>query len=252
MTESLSAVRVIMMLGVAKECNECDGGDTGGGSGGGSNSNRGSNRGSPRGSQQGEYKEDFIDKNKYGENSNNDGTQSAAPSPMDNECTSQKNLLSHLKQYEKSNSNEKRRSSHIADYDNDENDDEFNNTNVNKLKDENNRRDNWEILKNERKEEVKDVVGDSSPVIINIRETENINFQLKNPEAMEEVVIDSSFLSSKRLNSNNYNDYFHTAVKSCNSHLVGCNTGIDRLKGLIVKDILNLGLVVHEPEIWRR
>lgn len=38
----------------------------------------------------------------------------------------------------------------------------------------------------------------------------------------------------------------------CSFHLKACSESMIRLKALIEKDVLNLSLVVHEPEIWRR
>jgi hypothetical protein len=38
----------------------------------------------------------------------------------------------------------------------------------------------------------------------------------------------------------------------CSLHLKACSESMINLKALIEKDVLNLSLVVHEPEIWRR
>ena len=40
--------------------------------------------------------------------------------------------------------------------------------------------------------------------------------------------------------------------KECSFYLKACSESMTKLKALIEKDVLNLSLVVHEPEIWRR
>ena len=43
-----------------------------------------------------------------------------------------------------------------------------------------------------------------------------------------------------------------TIFAECSSHLEACSDGMIRLKALIDTDEVNLTLVVHEPEIWRK
>ena len=45
---------------------------------------------------------------------------------------------------------------------------------------------------------------------------------------------------------------FKEKVEQCNAHLIKCATQVAILKDLILKDLLNLSLVVHEPELWQR
>jgi hypothetical protein len=45
---------------------------------------------------------------------------------------------------------------------------------------------------------------------------------------------------------------FEDKVAQCESHLVSFALSVDRLKALIVKDLTNLSLVMHEPELWQR
>ena len=45
---------------------------------------------------------------------------------------------------------------------------------------------------------------------------------------------------------------FKEKVEQCNAHLIKCATQVAVLKELILKDLLNLSLVVHEPELWQR
>ena len=41
-------------------------------------------------------------------------------------------------------------------------------------------------------------------------------------------------------------------MEQCDSHLESFALSVDRLKALIVKDLTNLSLVMHEPELWQR
>lgn len=45
---------------------------------------------------------------------------------------------------------------------------------------------------------------------------------------------------------------FEDKVEQCDSHLESFALSVDRLKALIVKDLINLSLVMHEPELWQR
>ena len=45
---------------------------------------------------------------------------------------------------------------------------------------------------------------------------------------------------------------FNNKVEQCSAHLVTCAKQVAVLKDLILKDLLNLSLVVHEPELWQR
>ena len=45
---------------------------------------------------------------------------------------------------------------------------------------------------------------------------------------------------------------FKEKVEKCSAHLVTCATQVAVLKDLIIKDLINLNLVVHEPELWQR
>lgn len=45
---------------------------------------------------------------------------------------------------------------------------------------------------------------------------------------------------------------FKDKVEQCSAHLVTCAKQVAVLKDLILKDLLNLSLVVHEPELWQR
>jgi hypothetical protein len=45
---------------------------------------------------------------------------------------------------------------------------------------------------------------------------------------------------------------FKEKVEQCSAHLVTCAEQVAVLKDLILKDLLNLSLVVHEPELWQR
>lgn len=45
---------------------------------------------------------------------------------------------------------------------------------------------------------------------------------------------------------------FKEKIEFCNVHLSSCAKSVGRLKALVVKDLLNLSLVVHEPELWKR
>ena len=45
---------------------------------------------------------------------------------------------------------------------------------------------------------------------------------------------------------------FKEKVEQCSAHLVTCAKQVAILKDLILKDLLNLSLVVHEPELWQR
>lgn len=47
-------------------------------------------------------------------------------------------------------------------------------------------------------------------------------------------------------------DSFSSKISACGMHLGACEGSVARLKGLIERDTVNLSLVVHEPEIWRR
>jgi hypothetical protein len=45
---------------------------------------------------------------------------------------------------------------------------------------------------------------------------------------------------------------FKEKIEFCSVHLTACAKSVGRLKALVVKDLLNLSLVVHEPELWKR
>jgi hypothetical protein len=45
---------------------------------------------------------------------------------------------------------------------------------------------------------------------------------------------------------------FNEKIEFCGVHLTACAKSVGRLKALVVKDLLNLSLVVHEPELWQR
>lgn len=45
---------------------------------------------------------------------------------------------------------------------------------------------------------------------------------------------------------------FKEKIDVSNVYLTACAKSVGRLKALVVKDLLNLSLVVHEPELWQR
>ena len=45
---------------------------------------------------------------------------------------------------------------------------------------------------------------------------------------------------------------FEDKVEQCDTHLDSFTLSVDRMKALIVKDLTNLSLVMHEPELWQR
>lgn len=81
-----------------------------------------------------------------------------------------------------------------------------------------------------------------------IKAVDNIQISIKEKEYVQSYKEKRPDESSKRRKSINFNQKFLL----CNLHTLAFDAAVGRMKGLIAKDALNLSLVVHEPEIWRR
>lgn len=159
------------------------------------------------------------------------------------------------------------------------------NLNGNSNKSNDSTQENWEMIVDEKKENDIDIdidvhididididngteVGedskDLSSLVGNLDERENkkvdFDFKIIPPDLIDEMALagmkgDTETSSDSSYEINDFEDYreiFTTKIGVCGVHLKAFAISVGNLKGLIVKDTLNLSLVVHEPEIWRR
>ena len=120
--------------------------------------------------------------------------------------------------------------------------------------------ENWEMVVEERKDGDSDDNNENrrgqTQFVNNFGKEESgvkdNNFKIIHPDLLVERKEHSTELSDAKTDFNDYRDVFMEKIDMCGAYLKTCSSGVIRLKGLIVKDLLNLSLVVHEPEIWRR
>ena len=120
--------------------------------------------------------------------------------------------------------------------------------------------ENWEMVVEERKDGDSDDNNENqkgqTQFVNNFgKEQSGVkddNFKIIHPDLLVERKEHSVELSDAKTDFNDYRDVFMEKIDKCGAYLKACSSSVIRLKGLIVKDLLNLSLVVHEPEIWRR
>ena len=119
--------------------------------------------------------------------------------------------------------------------------------------------ENWEMIADERKDSDLDNNQNErgrekfgADFGINENRVEDDNLKIIHPDILEKRKEYPNEFSDSKIDFNDYRDVFTEKIDMCGTYLTSCASSVGRLKGLIVKDLLNLSLVVHEPEIWRR